>query len=104
MSKREGGVQWRTTPTGGVHYEWCPSSCVTYVLEAAVKDLQLLAGEAGLGFELLQALGAMADCGEFKLIFNAVWRRGRGGRGRSGVSRCFKSAFFFKRLELETSH
>lgn len=35
---------------------------VSYVLEATVKDLQLLAGETCLGFELLQALGAMADC------------------------------------------
>lgn len=44
----------------------------SYVLEAAVEDLQLLAGEAGLGLELLQALGAMADCRQLQLIFNAV--------------------------------
>lgn len=44
----------------------------SYVLEAAVKDLQLLAGEAGLGLELLQALGAMADCRQLQLIFHAV--------------------------------
>lgn len=36
---------------------------VTYVLEAAVKDLKLLAGETGLGFKLFQALWAMADRG-----------------------------------------
>lgn len=34
---------------------------VTYVLEAAVKDLQLLARETRLGFKLLQTLRAMAD-------------------------------------------
>lgn len=48
------------------------NGAVSYVLEAAVKDLQLLAGEAGLGLELLQALRAMADCRQFQLIFNAV--------------------------------
>lgn len=51
-----------------------PSS---YVLEAAVQDLQLLAGETRLGFKLLQALGAMADCRQLELIFDAVWNRGR---------------------------
>lgn len=45
---------------------------VSYVLEAAVEDLELLAGEAGLGLQLLQALGAMADCRQLQLIFDAV--------------------------------
>lgn len=48
------------------------NGAVSYVLEAAVKDLQLLAGEAGLGLQLLQALRAMADGGQLQLIFNAV--------------------------------
>lgn len=51
-----------------------PSS---YILEAAVQDLQLLAGETCLGFKLLQALGAMADCRQLELIFDAVWNGGR---------------------------
>ncbi len=34
----------------------------TYILEAAVEDLKLLAGETCLGFKLFQALGTMADC------------------------------------------
>lgn len=51
-----------------------------YVLEAAVQDLQLLAGEAGLGLELLQALGAMADGGQLQLVFNAVWKEETGRR------------------------
>lgn len=46
---------------------------MSYVLEAAVKDLQLLAGEAGLGLQLLQALGAVADGRQLQLILNAVW-------------------------------
>lgn len=50
---------------------------LSYVLEAAVQDLQLLAGETRLGFKLLQALGAMADCRQLELIFDAVWNRGR---------------------------
>lgn len=48
---------------------------VSYVLEAAVKDLQLLAGESRLGLQLFQALGAMPDRREFELIFNAVCKR-----------------------------
>lgn len=51
-----------------------------YVLEAAVQDLQLLAGEAGLGLQLLQALGAMADGGQLQLVFDAVWKEETGGR------------------------
>lgn len=51
-----------------------PSS---YVLEATIQNLQLLAGETRLGFKLLQALGAMADCRQLELIFDAVWNRGR---------------------------
>lgn len=50
------------------------NGAVSYVLEAAVKDLQLLAGEAGLGLELLQALGAVANGRQLQLIFNAVWK------------------------------
>ena len=51
-------VQERQKPT-----ERCimHGGLVTYILEAAVKDLKLLAGETGLGFELFQALWAMAD-------------------------------------------
>ncbi|KAK5848440.1 hypothetical protein PBY51_006054 [Eleginops maclovinus] len=64
---------------------WRP---VTHVFEAAVKDLQLLPGESRLGFKLLQALRAMADCRQFKLIFNAVCRGG--GGGGSDVNRCYR--------------
>ena len=51
-------VQERQKPT-----ELCimHGGLVTYILEAAVKDLKLLAGETGLGFELFQALWAMTD-------------------------------------------
>lgn len=60
---------------------WRLGDPISYVLEATVKDLQLLAGETCLGLELLQALGAMADGGQFKLIFDAVWK-GRRTKGQ----------------------
>lgn len=49
----------------------------TYVLEASVEDLQLLAVEAGQSLQFLQTLGAMADGRQLQLIFHAVWRGGR---------------------------
>lgn len=55
-----------------------PEGCVSYVFEAAVKDLKLLTGETGLCFELLQAFRTMTHCRKLELIFNAVWR----GNGR----------------------
>lgn len=57
--------------------------CLSYVLESAIQDLQLLAGETCLGFKLLQALGAMANCRQLQLIFHAVWN----GGGREEVRR-----------------
>lgn len=50
------------------------NGAVSYVLEAAVKDLQLLAGEAGLGLQLLQALRAVAHGRQLQLILHAVWK------------------------------
>ena len=58
----------------------CEHAChvrVTYVLEASVEDLQLLAGEPSLGLHLLQSLGAMADGRQLQLILYAVWGGGR---------------------------
>ena len=64
----------------------CEHAChvrVTYVLEASLEDLQLLAGEPSLGLHLLQSLGAMADGRQLQLILYAVW----GGGGKQCTKR-----------------
>ena len=48
-----------------------------YVLEAAVKDLELLPGEAGLSLQLLQAFRPVAHRRLLQLILHAVCREER---------------------------
>lgn len=63
------------------------NAAVSYVLEAAVEDLQLLAGEAGLVLQLLQALRAMAHGGQLQLILNAVCKEETGRKARKHPGR-----------------
>ena len=45
-----------------------------YILEAAIENLQLLFGEVGLGFQLLEALWPVAHCRHLQLIICFIWR------------------------------
>lgn len=52
-------------------------ACGSYVFEASIKDLKLALGEVGLGLELLQSLGPMANHGHLQLVFDLIWNQRR---------------------------
>lgn len=45
-----------------------------YILEAAIENLQLLFGEVGLGFQLLEALWPVAHRRHLQLVICFIWR------------------------------